>query len=64
VQEVSEWTFDGIRDYLRARVLVNEISADDPMGDPLHDQDGDLDSSRMMTLRERILSLWISWKIL
>ena len=56
MQEVSEWTFDGTSDYLREGViLVNfqarvEISADDPMGGPWHDEDGDLDSSRMVTV--------------
>ena len=56
VQEVSEWTFDGTSDYLgEGVILVNfqarvEISADDPMGGPWHDEDGDLDSSRMVTI--------------
>ena len=61
VQEVSEWTFDGTSDYLREGViLVNfqarvEISADDPMGGPSHDEDGDLDSSRMVTVSGAVL---------
>jgi hypothetical protein len=56
VQEVSEWTFDGTSDYLgEGVVLVNfeasvEIDADDPMGGSWHDEEGNLDSSRIVTV--------------
>jgi len=56
VQEVSEWTFDGSSDYLgEGVILVNfeasvEIEADDPMGGDWYDDEGSLDSSRMVTV--------------
>jgi hypothetical protein len=56
VQEVSDWTFDGSSDYLgEGVILVNfearvEIDADDPMGGEWHDDEGNLDSSRMVTV--------------
>ena len=56
VEEVSAWTFDGTSDYLgEGVILVNfearvEVSADDPMGGPWYDEEGNLDSSRMVTI--------------
>jgi hypothetical protein len=56
VKEVSDWAFDGTHDYLgEGVILVNfearaEIEADDPMGDPWHDDEGNLDSSRIVTV--------------
>ena len=56
VEEVSEWTFDGTSDYLgEGVILVNfearvEVSADDPMGGPWYDEEGNLDSSRIVTI--------------
>jgi PIN domain len=56
VEEASDWTFDGTSDYLgEGVILVNfearvEVSADDPMGGPWHDEEGNLDSSRMVTI--------------
>ena len=73
VQEVSDWTFDGTSDYLgEGVILVNfqarvEISADDPMGGPWHDEDGNLDSSRMVTISGAVsisVALSNSWRIL
>ena len=56
VEEVSDWAFDGSSDYLgEGVILVNfearvEVSADDPMGGPRYDEEGNLDSSRMVTI--------------
>jgi hypothetical protein len=55
-QEVSDWTFDGSSDYLgEGVVMVNfgarvAIDADDPMGGEWRDDEGNLDSSRMVTV--------------
>jgi hypothetical protein len=56
VEDVSDWTFDGTSDYLgEGVILVNfdarvEVSADDPMGGPWRDEEGNLDSSRIVTI--------------
>ena len=56
VEEVSDWTLDGTSDYLgEGVVLVDfearvEVSADDPMGGPWYDEEGNLDSSRKVTI--------------
>ena len=56
VDEVSDWTFDGNSDYLGEGVILVdfearvEVSADDPMGGPWYDEEGNLDSSRMVTI--------------
>jgi hypothetical protein len=56
VQEVYDWTFDGTHDYLgEGVILVNfearaEIEADDPTGDTWHDEEGNVDSSRVVTV--------------
>ncbi|MBL8295438.1 MAG: DUF4935 domain-containing protein [Bryobacterales bacterium] len=56
VEEVSDWTFDGNSDYLGEGVILVsfearvEVFADDPMGGPWHDEEGNLDSSRIVTI--------------